>query len=306
MLRSALLWASKNPFLAQRLPTYGFVRRATRRFMPGEQLEDALREAERLKDEGAPTTFTLLGENVTTPAEADTVAEHYLQVLEAVHARGLDTEVSVKPTQLGMDLGVDGARKRLERIVRACDPGRLVWVDMESSEYVDPTLTLFRAVREDHENVGLCLQAYLHRTPKDVEELLPLRPAIRLVKGAYKEPPTVAMPRKADVDQAFIRLSGTLLQARAQGKAGRPVIGTHDPRMVGEANRMAHELGVPKDAYEIAMLYGIQTAEQERLVRTGHTLRVLIAYGTHWFPWYMRRLAERPANVWFVVKQLIR
>jgi len=305
MLRNALLWASTNPFLAERLPTYAFVRRATRRFMPGETLEDALREAERLKGEGAPTTFTLLGENVTKPAEADAVAEHYLQVLEAVRARGVDTEVSVKPTQLGLDLGADGARRRLERIVRACDPGALVWVDMESSKYVDPTLELFRAVREDHENVGLCLQAYLRRTPKDLADLAPLRPAIRLVKGAYKEPASLAFPRKADVDQAYIRLSGTLLKARVEGRAGRPVIGTHDPRMVAEANRMAHELGVGKDAYEIAMLYGIQVAEQQRLVRTGHTLRVLIAHGTHWFPWYMRRLAERPANVWFVVKQLI-
>ncbi|MDP2958385.1 MAG: proline dehydrogenase family protein [Longimicrobiales bacterium] len=305
MLRNALLWASKNPFLAQRLPTYGFVRKATRRFMPGETLEDALREAQRLKGDGAPTTLTLLGENVTTPLDADAVAEHYMEVLAAVRAHGLDTEVSVKPTQLGLDLGADEARRRLERIVRASDPGSLVWVDMESSEYVDATLELFRAVREDHENVGLCLQAYLHRTEKDLESLLPLRPAIRLVKGAYKEPPEVAFPRKAHVDQNFIRLTGTMLKARAAGRAGRPVIGTHDPRMIGEANRMAHELGLPKDAYEIAMLYGIQTPEQERLVRTGHTLRVLVAYGSHWFPWYMRRLAERPANVWFVVKQLV-
>ncbi|GMV07443.1 MAG: proline dehydrogenase [Gemmatimonadota bacterium] len=306
MVRNALLWASTNPFLAQRLPTYGFVRRATRRFMPGETLDDALREAERLRNGGAPTTITLLGENVTTAAEADAVAGHYLEALDAVRARGLDTEVSVKPTQLGLDLGTDGARQRLERIVRACDPGSLVWVDMESSAYVDATLEVFRAVREDHQNVGVCLQAYLHRTQQDLEELMPLRPAIRLVKGAYKEPPEVAFPRKADVDQNFVRLTSTMLRARVDGRFGRPVIGTHDSRMVAEANRMAHELGLPKDAYEIAMLYGIQTAEQERLIRTGHTLRVLVAYGAHWFPWYMRRLAERPANVAFVLKQLVR
>jgi len=306
MLRNALLWASTNPFLAQRLPTYGFVKRATSRFMPGETLDDALREALRLKNDGAPTTFTLLGENVTTPAEADAVADHYLEVLEAVRSQGLDTEVSIKLTQLGLDLGAEEARHRLERIVRACDPGSLVWVDMESTAYVDVTLDIFRAVREDHQNVGLCLQAYLYRTKKDLEDLLPLSPAIRLVKGAYKEPADLAFPRKADVDQNFIRLTGTMLQARAEGRFGRPVVGTHDPRMVAEANRMAHELGLAKDAYEIAMLYGIQTAEQERLIRTGHTLRVLVAYGAHWFPWYMRRLAERPANVWFVVKQLVR
>lgn len=304
MLRNALLWASTNPFLAERLPTYGFVRKATSRFMPGETLEAALTEAVRLQGEGIPTTFTLLGENVNTPAEADTVVEHYLQVLEAVRGRGLDTEVSVKPTQLGLDLGAEEATQRLERIVRAGE-GALVWVDMESSPYVDVTLEMFRSVREDHPNVGLCLQAYLHRTQKDLEDLLPLSPAIRLVKGAYKEPADVAFPKKADVDQNFVRLTSLLLRARKEGRAGRPVIGTHDPRMIGEANRMAYELGLAKEAYEVAMLYGIQTAEQQRLVRTGHTVRVLVAYGKHWFPWYMRRLAERPANVWFVVKQLV-
>lgn len=306
MLRNALLWASTNPFLAQRLPTYRFVRRATSRFMPGETLEDALREAQRLKGEGIPTTFTLLGENVDTAADADAVERHYLEVLEAVRAQGLDTEVSVKPTQLGLAQDAVATRQRLERIVRACDPGALVWVDMESSAYVDVTLDIFRAVREDHTNVGLCLQSYLHRTAKDLEALIPLHPAIRLVKGAYKEPADIAFPRKRDVDQNFIRLTATMLKARKEGRFGRPVLGTHDPRMIAEANRMAHELGLAKDAYEIAMLYGIQTAEQARLVRGGYTVRVLVAYGSHWFPWYMRRLAERPANVGFVLKQLIR
>lgn len=305
MMRSALLWASTNPFLARRLPRYGFVRRATRRFMPGENLADALDAAQRLRDAGMPTTFTLLGENVTTAAEADAVEVHYLEVLEAVRARGLDTEVSLKPTQLGLDLGLDDARRRLERIVRACDAGGLVWVDMESSAYVDVTLDLYRGIREDHPNVGLCLQTYLHRTEADLQSLLPLRPAIRLVKGAYKEPSEVAFPRKADVDRNFVRLAGLLLRARKEGRAGRPVMGTHDPRMIAEAARLAHELDLPKDAWEVAMLYGIQVPEQERLARAGHPMRVLVAYGGHWFPWYMRRLAERPANVWFVLKQLL-
>lgn len=305
MLRNALLWASTNPFLAERLPRYGFVKRATRRFMPGEALEDALREARRLQSGGLSTTFTLLGENVSTEADADAVVDRYLETLEAIRAHELDTEVSVKLTQLGLDLGVDHARQRLERIVRAGDPGALVWVDMESSEYVDRTLEVFRGVREDHQNVGICLQSYLRRTEADLEALMPLHPAIRLVKGAYKEPPEVAFPKKTDVDQSYIRLTGALLRARKAGKAGRPVIGTHDSRMVNEANRMAFELGLAKDAYEIAMLYGIQSAEQERLARTGHNVRVLVSYGTHWFPWYVRRLAERPANVWFVVKQLV-
>lgn len=305
MMRSALLWASTNPFLAQRLPRYSFVKKATRRFMPGETLDAALDAAQRLRDAGMPTTFTLLGENVTTAAEADAVEAHYLEALEAVRARGLDTEVSIKPTQLGLDLGADEAGRRLQRIVRACDAGSLVWVDMESSPYVDVTLELYRAIREDHPNVGLCVQAYLHRTERDLDALLPLQPAIRLVKGAYKEPPDVAFPRKADVDRNFVRLAAMLLRARNEGRAGRPVMGTHDPRMIAEAGRLAHELDLPKDAWEVAMLYGIQVPEQERLARAGHPMRVLVAYGAHWFPWYMRRLAERPANVWFVMKQLV-
>jgi proline dehydrogenase len=181
-----------------------------------------------------------------------------------------------------------------------------VWIDMESSHYVDLTLELFRGLREDHQNVGLCLQAYLHRAADDLEALLPLHPAIRLVKGAYREPPEVAFSRKSEVDHNFVRLAGALLRARKGGRAGRPVFGTHDPRMIGEANRLAHELGLDKEAYEFAMLYGIQSIEQARLARAGYGMRVLISYGEGWFPWYMRRLAERPANVWFVVKQLVR
>jgi proline dehydrogenase len=205
-----------------------------------------------------------------------------------------------------MDQGVDGARQRLERLARACEGESLVWVDMEGSAYVDGTLDIFRTVRADHQNVGLCLQAYLLRTRSDLESLMPLQPAIRLVKGAYKEPPDIALPRKVDVDQNFVRLTNTLLRARSEQRAGRPVLGTHDPRMIAEANRMAYELDLSKDAYEIAMLYGIQSAEQERLAKTGHTVRVLLSYGEAWFPWYMRRLAERPANVGFVLKQIVR
>ncbi len=304
MLRNALLWASTNPFLARRLPRYRFVKRAVRRFMPGETLDEALNEAARLKTQGMPTTVTLLGENIEADGEAEAVLDHYLGVLETVKERGLDTEISLKLTQLGLDLDVDAARDRLERLVRACDPGSLVWVDMEGSDYTDVTLDVYRSVREDHQNVGVCLQAYMRRTISDLESLIPLHPAIRLVKGAYKEPPEVAFPQKSEVDANYVRIAGMMLRARKEGTMGRPVLGTHDPRMVAEVNRLSRELGLAKDSYEIAMLYGIQRTEQERLTKEGYTLRVLISYGEAWFPWYMRRLAERPANVWFVVKQM--
>ncbi|HUF76958.1 MAG TPA: proline dehydrogenase family protein [Longimicrobiales bacterium] len=302
MLRKTLLWASKNPWMAKRLPRVRFVQRATRRFMPGEELEDALRAAEALAKDGLAATLTLLGESLESLEEADEVLEHYLELLREVNERGLDAEISVKPTQLGMDFGADQVRIRLERLAGATDS--LVWVDMEASKHVDDTLAVFRAVKERHANVGLCLQAYLHRTEHDLEQLLPLEPALRLVKGAYREPESVAMARKADVDRSFVKLTSRVLRVRLTGGMSRPVIATHDPKMIGEANRLAYELGLAKDKYEFGMLYGISQAEQRRLARAGHPVRVLISYGPAWFPWYMRRLAERPANLWFVVRKL--
>lgn len=303
MLRATLLWASTNPLLAQKLPRYRFVQRATRRFMPGEELGDALTAAERLAKVGVSATTTLLGENLNSLEEADGVVRHYQGALREIGARGLDAEISVKPTQLGLDFGVDEARKRLAQLAESTSA--LVWMDMEGSEYVDATLDIFRSVKQAQGNVGLCLQSYLHRTADDLEALLPLDPAIRLVKGAYNEPADVAFPKKSDVDRSFVTLTQTLLRARLSGGQGRPVLGTHDPRMIGEANRIAYELGLDKDKYEFAMLFGIQRAEQKRLARTGHEVRVLVSYGAAWFPWYMRRLAERPANLWFVARQLV-
>lgn len=303
MLRNALLWASKNPVLAEKLPRYGFVKKATKRFMPGEEREDALAQAEVLAESGIKTTTTLLGENLESLSEADDVVAHYLETLKTVESRGLDTEISVKPTQLGLDYGVDEARKRIARLAAATSS--LVWIDMEGSDYVDGTLELFRSVKEEHANVGLCLQAYLRRTESDLDSLLPLRPAIRIVKGAYNEPPEIAFPSKSDVDRSYVKLMQVLLRARLHGEVDRPVSATHDPKMIGETNRIAFELGLDKERYEFAMLFGIQRQEQARLVRRGHEVRVLISYGSAWFPWYMRRLAERPANLWFVAKQIV-
>jgi proline dehydrogenase len=302
MLRQALLWASTNPFLAGRLPRYRFVTRATRRFMPGERLEDALGAADELGRAGIQSTVTLLGENHSAEAEADEVLAHYLDALVQISSRKVDAEVSVKPTQLGLDFDTQRTRNRIAKIMKATTS--VVWIDMESSKYVDRTLEIFRSLRAEGSNVGVAIQAYLHRTSSDIDALLPLDPSIRIVKGAYQEPPDVAMPRKSDVDRAFVRVASRLLRARAQGGTGRPVIATHDPKMIGEASRMAVELGLAKNAFEYALLYGIARPEQQRLARHGYRVRVLISYGSAWFPWYMRRLAERPANLWFVAKQI--
>jgi len=303
MLRNTLLWASTNPFLAERLPRFRFVQKATRRFMPGEELTDALAECGVLSERGITSTTTLLGENLTSLEEADGVVEHYLGALREIESRGLQTVISIKPTQLGLDFGDEEARKRLARLCDGTDS--LVWIDMESSEYVDRSLELFRSVKEEKGNVGLCLQSYLRRTAADLESLLPLDPDIRIVKGAYNEPESLAFPDKTDVDRSFVTLTQTLLRARLNGGKGKPVLATHDPNMIGETNRIAFELGVEKDGYEFAMLFGIQRDEQDRLVRQGYGMRVLVSYGEAWFPWYMRRLAERPANLWFVAKQFV-
>lgn len=302
--RSVLLRASKSQWLAGQIVSRGFARRAVKRFMPGERVEDALAAVQPLAVAGLGTVITQLGENLTSLAEADAVREHYLGVFDLIKARGLPTWPSVKPTQLGLDLSPDACLANLEALAAKADAtGSFLWIDMEDSSYVDRTLDLFRKLRATHEKVGLCLQSYLRRTPRDLASLLPLKPAIRLVKGAYAESAHVAFPDKRDVDLAFYELSVRLLEAARDGGA-LPVLGTHDVPLLGRIIARAAELGVKDGAYEIHMLYGIRAADQRALAAQGRTVRTLISYGAHWFPWYMRRLAERPANVWFVVKSV--
>jgi proline dehydrogenase len=208
---------------------------------------------------------------------------------------------------LGLDLDKEICFRNLQRLVdRAGERDNFVWIDMESSPYVDPTLDLFRRTRARSARIGIALQAYLYRTAADVESLVPLGSAIRLVKGAYLEPSSVAYPKKSDVDENFFKLSSRLLAEDAQKAGGLLHVATHDPVLADRLTAFIDEHRVPKSAYEFSMLYGIQRPLQQRLVAGGRPLRVLIAYGEYWFPWYMRRLAERPANVWFVAKNLFR
>jgi proline dehydrogenase len=306
VMRKALLAASTNAWLRERAMRTAFVRRSVARFMPGEQIDDALRAASGLKPQGITTIVTRLGENVTRAEEAEDVTQHYLGVLDTIAASGLDCQISVKPTQLGLDLDRELCFRNLERLlVRAAQRNNsVVWVDMESSPYVDPTLDLVRRARTKTSRIGVALQAYLHRTAKDVEDLIPLGIAIRMVKGAYLEPPEVAFPKKADTDDNFYRLCTRLLAGDAQQAGVLLHIGTHDIALADRLQAFIRERQVPKSAYEFAMLYGIQRGQQEKLASQGERLRVLVSYGEYWFPWYMRRLAERPANMWFVVRTM--
>ena len=304
-MRRILLWMAANRWLKEHLPNLWFARRAVRRFMPGETMEEALDAAEPFRDEGIGILYTHLGENLTDAAQAAGVAEHYHDLLAKIRARGQDAEISVKLTQLGLDLDPDAAFTHSDGL--ATDAARsngTFWIDMESSAYTDATLGIYRRLREQHANVGICLQAYLRRTPADVNALLPLQPQIRLVKGAYDEPAAIAFRRKADVDAAYQSLSVLMLPAAADGKL-RLGLGTHDTALVERVADYATTAGMEKTVFEVQMLYGIRMNEQLRLAREGYVVRDLIAYGDAWYAWYMRRLAERPANVGFALRQVI-
>ena len=305
MMRSALLWASENQTLRESFPKYGFAKAAVRKFMPGEKVEDALREAVRLNEMGAGVLLTRLGENVKDAASAQEVADHYSQVFATLAAQKRRAEISVKPTQLGLDLqgGLDLCNSHLDRLcLDAQKANNVLWIDIEGSKYTDVTLDIYRRAKSKFPNVGLALQAYLYRTMADMESLLPLKPIIRLVKGAYLEPASVAFPKKSDADENYYNLGVRLMKDDAVGQGARVVFGTHDSVLHQRLIKAAAHLD--KSKYEFHMLYGIRNEEQKRLIEAGYQVFVLISYGEYWFPWYMRRLAERPANVWFVVKTM--
>lgn len=305
LMRKVILAGSTNAWLRDRATKYGFVRRSVSRFMPGERVEDALMAARELQPLGITTILTHLGENLTRPEEAEQVTRHYLDVFDKVAEAALDAHISVKPTQLGLDLDLAMCERNLDRLLERADQrNNFLWIDMEGSPYVNPTLDLFRRSRAKSSRIGIALQAYLYRTATDVESLIPLGPAIRIVKGAYLEPPTVAYPRKSDVDENFYKLCVRLLAPDAQLSGSLLHIATHDPALADRLCAYIAENNIPSSASEFAMLYGIQRQQQRRLARAGQRLRVLISYGEFWFPWYMRRLAERPANVWFVAKNM--
>ena len=302
--RNALLWISENRKLRSSLPKYPFIRRAVTKFMPGETLPEATQAAMQLQQKGINTILTHLGENISDPNEADKVAEHYLNALETIHQLKIDAYVSVKLTQLGLDLNEGLCYKNIVSLAEsAAQKNNWLWIDMEQSQYVDRTLSIYKELRKKFSNVGVCLQAYLYRTPRDLEDLIPISSAIRLVKGAYAESKEIAFPKKSDVDESYLKLAKTLL---SNLKSNHLTVGiaTHDRNIISQLQKEATSFGLKPADYEFQLLYGIQSAEQMRLANEGYRVRCLISYGSYWFPWYVRRLAERPANVMFVVKNL--
>jgi proline dehydrogenase len=273
--------------------------------MPGETLDAALEAAGQFSKMGLGTILTELGEQVTNRAEAAAVRDHYLGVLEKIQRRKLPAHISVKLTHLGLDGSQEGCVQDVLKLAERAEQARsFLWIDMEESRYVDATLDVYRRAKAEWSNVGVCLQAYLHRTPKDLESLLSISPAIRLVKGAYNEPADVALPKKSDVDQTYLQLAEKLLTEAGRQRA-KPVFGTHDLGLIERIRKAAVDKRVNPSSYEFHMLYGIRAEEQRKLASMGLQVRVLVSYGNAWFAWYMRRLAERPANVWFVLRNVV-
>ena len=305
-MRRLLLWMARSTWLRERIPHLPLARRAVRRFMPGEAPEAALAQAEAFRDQHIGSLFTRLGENVGRIEEADATAQHYLGLLDDIAARGIPGELSVKLTQLGFDIDEERTLNHMGRLAeRAAQGGGVVWLDMEGSAYTERTVALYERLKAQHANTGICLQAYLRRTAADVQRLLPLDPAIRLVKGAYDEPAAIAYRSRREVDANYAALAIALLGARAAGREVRIAIGTHDVTLIEQIAAHADALGLSQQAFEVQMLYGIRMDQQRRLAAAGYQVRDLIAYGPAWYPWYMRRLAERPANVLFALRQIV-
>jgi proline dehydrogenase len=302
LLRNFIFWLSTKKSvtsaIARRGMRYGFAKR----FVSGETLEDALAAGRELARDGRRISLNHLGENVTTEAEARAVRDGYIAMIRALDAAGLDGNVSIKPTQLGLDpaCGAGLSEGFVEEIVTAAEQlGRSIEVDMEGSAYTDGTLDIFEAVRRRHANVALAIQAYLYRSEQDIERLAPLAPKIRLVKGAYREPASIAHQRKSDVDSNYRRLLVKLLDGPFT-----VAIATHDPKMLDFARAELVRRSLADGRYEFQMIYGVRRDLQEELRRQGHPLRIYVPFGTEWCPYFMRRLSERPANCWFVLRSL--
>lgn len=302
--RSLLLAAAKSDTLNRIATRSAVVRRATRAFMPGERMEDGLVAGQAIAASGRRILYTRLGEALTRAEDALPVRDHYMELFDAIKARGLPAEVSVKPTQLALDRSVELCEAHcLQLAAKAQATGSALWLDMEDHSYVDRTLALYRTIRAVHPRAGIALQAYLFRTAEDLEGLITVNPTIRLVKGAYAEPADVAFPKKADTDAAYERLAVRMLEAARAGMC-TPILGTHDLPLLRRIIAHAERLGVPKGRYEVHMLYGIREREQMQLRGAGETVATLVSYGDAWYRWYMRRLAERPANVGFVIRSM--
>ncbi|MDX1577469.1 MAG: proline dehydrogenase family protein [Gemmatimonadota bacterium] len=307
MLRRSLLFLSEQEGLKRALLRTRAARRMADRFVAGEGLDEALAAVRRLNQDGFRATLDYLGESVSRASEAERAADAYVESLARIAESEAESTISLKLTQLGLDIDPDLCASHLERIVAAAqDAESFVRIDMEGSAYTQATLDQFGRIFPRYRNVGVVIQSYLLRSARDVEELVEARAPVRLCKGAYKEPPEIAYQRRADIDAAYIHLARRLLDGARDGIpiAGVPpvALATHDHRLIDAGRSYADAHAVPSDAFEFQMLYGVRRDVQTQLVASGYHVRVYVPYGTEWYAYFMRRMAERPANLWFVVR----
>jgi len=308
MLRKTLLYLSNQQKVFTFVRRNGLARRMASRFVAGETIEEAMTAVRALNARGITASLDLLGESVHREAEAPAMAKSYLDLLDRIQSQKLDANVSLKLTAMGLDISEDLCVANMQMVLdRARDYGSFVRIDMESSAYTERTLHMFehRLYPSYPKHVGIVLQSYLRRTYADVEMANRLHARVRICKGAYQEPASVAFPDKRDVDEQYIRCMHSLMS-----DGNYPGIATHDERIIADAKRFAAERKIETDRYEFQMLYGVRRDLQEQLVREGYRMRVYVPFGTQWYPYLMRRLAERPANVAFmtgnVVKEMLR
>ncbi len=302
MLKDTMLYLARQDSIRHFVSHNPAARRVARRFVAGETLDEAMEVTQTLNRAHISISLDHLGENVTDAAEARSAARDYIAILDRLAAAGADANISVKLTALGLDVGSDLCRENLTMVLdRARNANIFVRVDMEGSDYTQATLDLVASLRREYENVGTVVQSMLYRTPADVESLIAARTRVRLVKGAYLEPVSIAYQHKAGVDTAYVTLMHELLK-----RGVYPAIATHDEHIIADACQFAAEQGIARARFEFQMLYGIRRDLQERLARDGYNVRIYVPYGTQWYPYLTRRMAERPANLVFVMSNAVR
>lgn len=304
-MRPLFLFLSDNRQIQQWTSRFALAQMAAGRFVAGETIEHAITAIRDANGRGLTVTLDHLGENTETRAQAIAAADDYVIALDRIASSGVRSYVSVKLTQLGLDLGTDFCYENVTRIAaRAQEIGSFMRIDMESSAYTGRTLEILYALHEEYERVGTVIQAYLYRSRADIEALIEAGIPVRLCKGAYLEPASLAYPKKADVDQNMIDLMHLLLSEKALQNGASLAMATHDQKLIEATKAYAAAHDIPQEAYEFQMLYGIRSGLQQQLADEGYGMRVYIPYGTEWYPYFMRRLAERPANVWFILSNL--
>ncbi len=302
MLKAIFLYLSRQKLIQNFMVNFWVTRRVVNRFVSGEELEDGLNAVRKVNSEGAIATLDHLGEEVSEPGEAEAATEVYLNALDHIKDNSVDTNVSVKPTQVGLKIDKGLCEENFAKIIeRANKYDNFVRMDMEGSDCTQDTLEVFERLRKKYDNVGIVIQSYLYRSEKDVDEVLKLGGRIRLCKGAYKEPKEIAFPKIEQVDESFMKLTQKMLLSSIYHG-----IATHDEKLIEKTKKFAQKNSIPKESFEFQLLYGIRTELRHKLVKEGYNVRVYIPFGREWYPYFMRRLAERPANLFFFLKNFFR